>query len=154
MGLDMTLYVKTFTKRINDKREQLSIVNIDRELKNTSHIKIERISFIIEEVGIWKDVYHIHNWFVENVQDGIDNCADYYVTENQLKDLLNTCKEVLNDHSKASILLPVYDDDDEVEYDEYYFEEIEKTISIIENIFSEYSVNGCFIESVHYCSAF
>jgi hypothetical protein len=152
MGLDMTLYVKTFTKRINDKREQVSIVNIARELKNTSHIKIERIAFIIEEVGIWKDVYHIHNWFVENVQDGIDNCADYYVNENQLKDLLNTCKEVLNDHSKAPVLLPFYDD--EGEYDEFYFEEIKETISIIENIFSEFSVNGHFIESVYYCSSF
>lgn len=45
-------------------------------------------------VGYWRKANQIHNWFVENVQDGIDDCGTYEVTEKQLVNLLNTCKEV------------------------------------------------------------
>ena len=45
-------------------------------------------------IGYWRKANQIHNWFVENVQDGIDDCGTYEVTEKQLVDLLNTCKEV------------------------------------------------------------
>ena len=47
-----------------------------------------------DEVGYWRKANQIHNWFVKNVQDGIDDCGTYEVTEEQLVDLLDTCKEV------------------------------------------------------------
>lgn len=50
-------------------------------------------------VGYWRKANQIHCWFVENVQDGIDDCGTYEVTEKQLVELLNTCKEV-KAHSK------------------------------------------------------
>lgn len=142
----MTLYVKTFTKRINDKYEEVNIVNINEELQNTSHIKTDRIIFIIEEFGKWTNVNHIHNWFVENVQDGIDNCATYYVTENKLQQLLETCRKVLKNPLCAAQILPNVED----QYDKDYFDEVEKTVSIIECLFSEILVDNQFIESVHY----
>lgn len=51
---------------------------------------------IIQQVGYWRKANHIHNWFVENVQDGEDDC-DYHheVTEAILEELLKTCKTVL-----------------------------------------------------------
>lgn len=45
-------------------------------------------------VGYWRKANQIHNWFVENVHGGIDDCGTYEVTEAQLVNLLNTCKEV------------------------------------------------------------
>ena len=52
---------------------------------------------IMEQVGYWRKCNAIHNWFVENVQDGIDDC-DYHheVTEDKLEDLLKTCYAVLD----------------------------------------------------------
>lgn len=47
-----------------------------------------------EPVGYWRKANHIHNWFVENVQDGIDECQPTEVTAKQLEDLLDTCKRV------------------------------------------------------------
>lgn len=47
---------------------------------------------IIEEVGYWRKANQIHNWFVENVQDGEDDCGYYEVSAEQLKDLLDICK--------------------------------------------------------------
>lgn len=51
---------------------------------------------IIEQVGYWRKANSIHNWFVENIQDGEDDC-DYHreVTEYDLMELLDICKKVL-----------------------------------------------------------
>lgn len=52
---------------------------------------------ISEEVGYWRKCNQIHAWFVENVQDGIDDC-DYHreVTKEDLEELLDTCRQVLS----------------------------------------------------------
>lgn len=50
---------------------------------------------IFEEVGYWRKANQIHNWFVTNVQDREDDCGSYEVTEEQLTELLDICKEVL-----------------------------------------------------------
>lgn len=52
---------------------------------------------IIKQVGYWRKANEIHNWFVENVQDGEDDC-DYHneCTMEILEDLLHTCKVVLD----------------------------------------------------------
>lgn len=51
---------------------------------------------IIESVGYWRKANHIHNWFVKNVQNGVDDCKPYNVTEAKLRDLLCACRTVLN----------------------------------------------------------
>lgn len=48
------------------------------------------------EVGYWRKANQIHNWFVENVQDGIDDCGIYEAKKEQLENLLDRCKLVLN----------------------------------------------------------
>lgn len=61
--------------------------------KNT---KSKEIGLDFEEIGYWRKANQIHNWFVENVQDGIDDC-DYHneCTKEILEKLLSTCKTVL-----------------------------------------------------------
>ena len=48
------------------------------------------------EVAYWRKANQIHNWFVNNIQGGIDNCTYYEVTKEQLEDLLSVCKRVLD----------------------------------------------------------
>lgn len=50
---------------------------------------------IMDQVGYWRKANHIHNWFVENIQDGEDDC-DYHreVTKEDLEELLNICKTI------------------------------------------------------------
>ena len=52
---------------------------------------------IKEEIGYWRKANEIHDWFVEHVQDGVDDC-NYHdeVTEEVLEDLLSTCQKVLD----------------------------------------------------------
>jgi hypothetical protein len=50
---------------------------------------------ISEEVGYWRKANMIHNWFVEHVQDGIDDCRYHNeVTKETLEELLDTCIKV------------------------------------------------------------
>jgi hypothetical protein len=56
----------------------------------------------VEEVAYWRKANHIHQWFVENVQGGEDNCQEYRVSREQLQTLLETVKTVL----QASVLVP------------------------------------------------
>ncbi len=52
---------------------------------------------IIEQVGYWRKANQIHNWFVEHVQDGEDDCAYHHeCTREVLEELLETCKTVLD----------------------------------------------------------
>ena len=52
---------------------------------------------IMEQVGYWRKANQIHNWFVEHVQDGEDDCAYHHeCTREVLEELLDTCKTVLD----------------------------------------------------------
>lgn len=52
---------------------------------------------IMDNVGYWRKANAIHDWFVNNVQDGIDDC-NYHneVTEEILMELRNVCQTVLD----------------------------------------------------------
>lgn len=50
---------------------------------------------IFTEVGYWRKANAIHKWFVDNVQDGVDDCGYYEVSREQLEELLDICKIVV-----------------------------------------------------------
>lgn len=43
----------------------------------------------------WRKANQIHSWFVQNVQDGEDECKPYAVSREQLMELRDLCKEIL-----------------------------------------------------------
>src|SRR5690606_29699482 len=113
MGLDMYLNKRTYVGNNYRKPEQqVQITMLQNQDEVTfpieSEIKQERITNVIEEVAYWRKCNAIHNWFVENVQDGEDDCGDYYVSKEQLKKLVDLCKNLLTnkDIGKAKELLP------------------------------------------------
>jgi len=90
MGLDMYLYRITNIKNYKYDGDSFE-VNISY---NGKKLKLENPSTIKEEVGYWRKANHIHNWFVENTQDGEDECMPSEVSREQLMQLLNLCREV------------------------------------------------------------
>jgi hypothetical protein len=102
MGLDMYLSKKTYVKNWShmSPEEQHKIV-IKKGGKVLKEIKPERISNIEESVAYWRKANHIHQWFVENVQDGDDNCRQYYVSREQLQELVDVCKKVKESLEKS-----------------------------------------------------
>lgn len=84
-------------------------------------------------MGYWRKANQIHNWFVENVQDGEDNCGSYYVTRDQLEELKELCINVLANKELAEDLLPTGAGFffGSTTYDEYYYADLNDTIGII-----------------------
>jgi hypothetical protein len=134
MGLDMYLDKRTYVKYWEHNGDNNYEVKVTKKNEPTN-IDPKKVKYIIEEAGYWRKANQIHRWFVENVQDGVDNCGDYYVERNQLQALLDLCKIVQKDHSKAEELLPSASGFffGGTDYDEWYYNDIENTISILED---------------------
>lgn len=152
MGLDMYLNRKTYVKQWSHQTpEEKFEITITKGGKPYDGIDISNVTHIEEEVGYWRKANQIHRWFVENVQNGVDDCGEYSVGKSQLEKLLNECREVLNDHSKAEDLLPsaagfFFGNTD---YDEYYYDDLERTIVMLDKILGETNPN----QDIYYSSS-
>jgi hypothetical protein len=152
MGLDMYLSRKTYVKQWSHQTpEEKFEITITKGGKPYDGIDISNVTNIEEEVGYWRKANQIHRWFVENIQNGVDDCGEYSVSKSQLEKLLNECREVLNDHSKAEDLLPsaagfFFGNTD---YDEYYYDDLERTIVILDKILGETNPN----QDIYYSSS-
>jgi hypothetical protein len=87
----------------------------------------------------WRKANAIHHWFVINVQGGEDNCKEYYVSREQLQELLDILNRVDQNHSLADDLLPTangffFGDTD---YQEWYYQDIKATIPVFENLLGQ-----------------
>lgn len=97
MGLDMYLSRKTYVKNWDHNGpEKQHEVTIKRCGKVRTDIDPTKISYITEEVAYWRKANAIHAWFVANVQGGTDNCAEYYVSKDRIKELVSLCKQILD----------------------------------------------------------
>lgn len=138
MGLDMYLSKKTYVKYWEHNGDNNYEVTVTKAGKPTN-IDPKKVSYIVEEVGYWRKANQIHNWFVENVQDGRDECQESYVSREQLQSLLDICRIVKIDKDKAPQLLSTQSGFffGGTEYDEWYFNDIDNTIEIIEEALSD-----------------
>ena len=50
---------------------------------------------IFQNCAYWRKANAIHSWFVQNVQNGVDDCDTYQVTREQLEALKEACEIVL-----------------------------------------------------------
>lgn len=155
MGLDMYLSKKTYVKQWEHQGDDNFKVEVTKQGEVVKHIKPERVSYIEEEVGYWRKSNQIHRWFVENVQDGEDDCGNYYVEESQLEELLELCKKVVANPELAEELLPSQSGFffGGTEYDEWYFTDLKNTIDIIESLLSERNERGFIDGSIYYSSS-
>lgn len=114
--------------------------DVSRFFPNPTNLTVSRTTDY--KVGYWRKANAIHSWFLENCaakdpfDNPIDDCRPIEIPLEKLEELLDTCKEVLEDHSLAKKLLPTEDGFffGSTEYDEYYFNNIKDTIDIIEPV--------------------
>ena len=132
MGLDMYLR----GKRYLSYTEREGYADELAELGDTFCLghQINELTF---EIGYWRKANAIHNWFVNNVQEGVDNCGEYRVPYSSLVKLRLICKEVLdNGEHHASIFLSPADGFffGSSSIDEYYWECVKYTYEVMNEL--------------------
>lgn len=141
MGLDMYLFKKSYI--ISGewiKENHRESVTVTKGGKPHKFIKDDRIRYVIEEVGYWRKANQIHNWFVQNVQGGNDDCRNYRVSREKLQELLDLCRIVSSGNNEESAkLLPTASGFffGGTDYDEWYYQDIKNTIKILEEVLSD-----------------
>ena len=130
-GLDMYLVAKRYI-RTWEENEKVS----SERLKHAFNIDLKPIK-IEFEVIYWRKANAIHQWFVENVQKGVDDCGEYYVTFEQLQELLDLVNKVIENPEKALELLPTQKGFffGGIEYDGCYFEDLKQTQRELKEVF-------------------
>ena len=140
MYLTKKIYIKNWEHTPKENRSKLSLKVGGKTIdtKKATHVQLE--------VAYWRQANMIHQWFVDNAQHGIDNCAQYYVGYEQLVELYKICvgiKEVFELYKRkdefqevAEKLLPTQEGVffGTYEYEEEYMTDIEDTIEQLKDI--------------------
>lgn len=151
MGLDMYLSAKKYVSGYSHSNQVsqetydslLQAIGLDR-----SDVTDEAPSGIVTvNVAYWRKANAIHNWFIENVADGVDDCQPMYVSRDELQALCFDIKEVLKvrdmQEANPDEALPGPEDIlptasgfffGETDYDDYYWHYLEKTLGRISDL--------------------
>lgn len=133
MGLDMYLKREVY---VGAKYNHLKVEGEVNLTSNGNPIKVnpKKISTITEDAGYWRKANQIHKWFVDNVQNGKDDCGSYYVPYKKLLELKELCEEVLKtrDATKLPPCEGFFFGSNEI--DEGYFQDLTETVEIINSL--------------------
>src|SRR6056297_2100501 len=103
MGLDMFFTGKRYLWDYGDG-DQDKIAEVARLFPEAAGARINEVS---AEFMYWRKFNALHRWFVDTVQEGVDECQESFVDIATLHDLRDICKLISEDRSKAAKLLPV-----------------------------------------------
>jgi hypothetical protein len=152
IGLDMYLIEEEYVSPwMDEDRYKAFIAASGREdlfARHGTGANLSSDSLTVQyRVGYWRKADHIHKWFVDNVQDGVDECQLSLIEREQLGELYNLCKEVLevaliDDGSVINprvceALLPSSDLGVAGHCDEWYIHGVERTVKILDALRSE-----------------
>lgn len=140
MGLDMYLNAKRYLWHSEDELAK-------KIADNFPEIGDKRVKEISVEAAYWRKANSIHKWFVDNVQNGTDDCGNYEVSKEHLEALLALVEEVLANRKQASNKLPTASGFffGKTDYDEWYFSDLESTRDMIKDCLDD-KWKGWFFE--------
>tara|TARA_R110000868_G_C10659422_1_gene745682 strand:- start:176 stop:604 length:429 start_codon:yes stop_codon:yes gene_type:complete len=119
MGLDMYLKGRRYLWQNAD-------ADIATDIQRQIGVKY-RVTEVSIEAMYWRKANQIHDWFVQNVQNGMDDCERYFVSRTMLEKLLADCQAALD--QKDGTILPPSEGFffGSTEIDEDYWNDIERT---------------------------
>jgi len=112
MGLDMYLSAKNYITRwdysdgYDQRKERPEFVEAKASLgEKAKYLSPDAVG--MEQtftVMYWRKANAIHSWFVNEVQDGEDNCQESYVSIEQLAELYKACDAVIRHKFNPAIV--------------------------------------------------
>lgn len=146
MGLDMYLEVRknvSVTDWVNENGdfvkktvpEGMAILETSG-LKNLVSEESTYSVCVTATAVYWRKANCIHQWFVDNLAKGVDECQPIYVRRQDLEDLRDLVKDVLIHREKAPVALPTASGFffGSTEYDEWYWEDLEYTAKELDRV--------------------
>lgn len=156
MGLDMYLYGERYisenysddpvksAKALHATLDALNLLDDEGIAKDHIYGFSAKVT-----LGYWRKAWPIHRWFVDNVQNGADNCGEYRVQTDVLQQLLSDCIAVLSAkgdpeiaHDTAWAYIPPsenleYNAFEDPQEEEYYYIKVQHTANILTKLLTD-----------------
>ena len=87
-----------------------------------------------EEACYWRKFNALHNWFVANIQDGVDDCGSYEIQIENLNDCIATLKEVAKTKNHKLLEPKSGFFFGSTAIDDYYWQSIDNAIDQLEKL--------------------
>lgn len=96
-----------------------------------------------DEIMYWRKANHIHKWFVDNFQNGIDECQETDISISDLQCLLELCQTALQ--TRDVTILPPQSGFffGSTEIDDDYWDNVKLTINCVKKLASDESLKDC-----------
>ncbi len=142
MGLDMYLEAKFTSPGGYEHTAQEEKDAYDKLLSTLGIAREDLPSPGMAEVSFnccyWRKANAIHKWFVDNIQDGVDECQNAYCPRESLIALRTLCEHLLvkKDEAEAHELLPSASGFffGSTDYGQYYWDDVEDTVKQLDKI--------------------
>lgn len=135
MGLDMYLSAEKYIHDFNfNPGEPTDAERVQKVLQAAGFDVPKPVQYIRMEVAYWRKANAIHQWFVDFVQKGVDDCGTYYVDRPSLGILRDKTAAELSAYednpAKAGKILPTQEGFffGSTEIDEWYKADLELTL--------------------------
>ena len=143
MGLDMYLTGKQYLWRVDDEPQRKEIA----ELLGVDNYEANEVRF---DLMYWRKANAIHGWFVNVVQNEVDDCGEYEVEREQLESLRDLCKEVLDTRNTETLPPTTGFFFGEGEVTDYYWQYLQDTLDGLTKLLEDPGSNKM---SFHYQSS-
>jgi hypothetical protein len=139
MGLDMYLNAEKYLSKFDSEdKQKITTLNEMFDFEGDADEDYYAQS-VVFRVAYWRKANAIHQWFVDNCQEGIDECQKAYVSREQLVELLELCNQIISDPKKAPELLPTASGFffGSTDYGNYYMHDVKQTADRLSKILTD-----------------
>jgi hypothetical protein len=144
MGLDMYLTAERYLGNYMNPNERNRVI----EALEGDHppVRDTNPSATVQiDVAYWRKANQVHDWFVQRVQGGEDNCQKYFVSIEDVRSLVATCEELLvkRDPEQAEEELPTTSGFffGNTEYNDWYWQDLEDTVNQLRPVLDWFDEN-------------
>ena len=140
MGLDMYLSAKKYLSKYFDPAdtEKSNAINAIFGITGDEEgdYGAQEVTF---RIAYWRKANQIHDWFVKNIQDGVDECQEAFVPRESLQELMELCEKIIAEPELGDELLPTASGFffGSTDYDEYYMADIKHTAARLNKILND-----------------
>ena len=135
MGLDMFMSARRHLSTYNtNETVQTARTALAEVMQQLGAPVDSAVNDVTVEVAYWRKANAVHQFFVNNCQNGEDDCRTSYVGRDKLEELKVLCEQIVLTPALAGEQLPTTEGFffGSQEYGEHYIEDLKTTIEIVE----------------------